>query len=209
MGFWVAITKNGLSRRWVSPSMVTWRSSMHSSRLLCTFGGLRFISSASRMCVNTGPFSRLNSPVFILQTFVPVMSLGMRSGVNCILPHWQPVVRANTLARSVFPSPGLSSNSMCPLARLAASTFWSRVRSPAKYCWIVSSIWLVVSVSWLSCMVWPLFVLFWCLFVLTVWSLVLFFGVYWWVLWEKNFLVGICVNLCYFSLTKVYTKKRY
>ena len=132
MGFCVAITKKGLSRRWVSPSMVTWRSSMHSRRLLCTLGGLRFISSASSMWVNTGPFSRLNSPVFILQTFVPVMSLGMRSGVNCILPHSQPVVLANTFARRVFPSPGLSSKSMCPLARLAASTFWSSWRSPTK-----------------------------------------------------------------------------
>ena len=156
MGFWVARTKKGRVRWWVSPSMVTWRSSMHSSRADWTFGGERFISSARSMWVNTGPFSRLNSPVFMRQTLVPVMSLGMRSGVNCILLHPQPVVLANTLARRVFPSPGLSSNRMCPLARLAASTFWSSWRSPTKYVCMVSSILSVIVLSSVSCMVTPL-----------------------------------------------------
>ena len=86
--------------------MVTCLSSMHSRREDWTLGGDRFISSAKSMLVKTGPFSRVNSDVFIRQTLVPTMSVGMRSGVNWTLPHVQPVTFANTFASRVFPSPG-------------------------------------------------------------------------------------------------------
>ena len=39
IGFWVAMTKNGLVSWWVVPSMVTWRSSMASSSADWVLGG--------------------------------------------------------------------------------------------------------------------------------------------------------------------------
>ena len=48
----------------------------------CVLAGARLISSASRKEVNTGPLSRLNSLRSRLKTLVPVMSAGIRSGVN-------------------------------------------------------------------------------------------------------------------------------
>ena len=54
-GFWVAITKKGVSRGRVTPPSVTCFSSMHSSRADWVRGVARLISSANRMLVNTGP----------------------------------------------------------------------------------------------------------------------------------------------------------
>ena len=43
-----------------TPPMETLRSCMASSRAACVFGGVRLISSASRMLANTGPGKNLN-----------------------------------------------------------------------------------------------------------------------------------------------------
>jgi len=86
--------------------MVTWRSSIASRRADWVFGGLLLISSARRMLVNIGPFSRTNLDSVILQTLVPRISAAMRSGVNWTLPQLQPVTLAKTFARSVLPRPG-------------------------------------------------------------------------------------------------------
>ncbi len=86
--------------------MVTCLSSIASRRADWVFGGDLLISSASSMWVKTGPFSRTNPASLILQTLVPMMSEGMRSGVNCTLFHWQPVIFPKVFARRVFPRPG-------------------------------------------------------------------------------------------------------
>ena len=51
----VAITKNGVGRARVAPSLVTCRSSIASSRPDWVFGVARLISSASSTCVKIGP----------------------------------------------------------------------------------------------------------------------------------------------------------
>ena len=65
IGFWVAMTMNGGAIGWVTLSIVTWRSSMLSSRLACVFGDERLISSASTMLAKIGPGrnSKLRGPL--------------------------------------------------------------------------------------------------------------------------------------------------
>ena len=55
IGFCVARTMNGASRKFVTPSTVTCRSSMHSSSAACVLGDARLISSPTTMLANTGP----------------------------------------------------------------------------------------------------------------------------------------------------------
>jgi hypothetical protein len=43
------------------------------------------------------------------------MSVGKRSGVNCILENTHPVILASVLIRRVFPIPGIPSTRVCPL----------------------------------------------------------------------------------------------
>ena len=64
------------------PSVVTLRSCIASSNADCVLAGARFTSSASRSSVKTGPGTNENSPNFWLYRVLPVMSLGIRSGVN-------------------------------------------------------------------------------------------------------------------------------
>ncbi len=66
IGFWVAITRNGSGIWWVTPSIVAWRSSMHSSRLDWVFGVARLISSARTTWAMIGPGRNSNSWVFWL-----------------------------------------------------------------------------------------------------------------------------------------------
>ena len=70
----------------VLPPTVTWCSCMASSRAAWVLGGVRLISSASRMLVKIGPGRNRScrSPVArsSSSTSVPVMSAGIRSGVN-------------------------------------------------------------------------------------------------------------------------------
>src|SRR5436305_170504 len=118
MLFCVAITKNGAGSSCVTPSTLTWNSSMHSRRLDCVLGVARLISSASTICAKTGPGLKTNSPVFWLKTEVPVMSEGSRSGVNWIRLKVQSSERASARASIVLPVPGTSSISKCPPHRL-------------------------------------------------------------------------------------------
>src|ERR1035438_4321120 len=55
MGFCVASTKNGLGSVYMLPRTVQLRSCIASSSALCVFGGVRLISSASRMLPKMGP----------------------------------------------------------------------------------------------------------------------------------------------------------
>ena len=67
MGFWVASTKKGEGRAWVSPMTVTRRSCMASSRADWVLGEARLISSASIMLAKTGPSWKM-------KFFVPSLS---------------------------------------------------------------------------------------------------------------------------------------
>ena len=67
------------------PTTVTFCSCIASSIAACVFGGARLISSASTMLAKTGPWTNWNSrrpsaPSWRMS--VPVMSIGIRSGVN-------------------------------------------------------------------------------------------------------------------------------
>jgi hypothetical protein len=94
---------------------------MHSRRLDWVLGVALFISSASRMFVNTGPFLNVNAAFSWLKKDSPVTSLGSRSGVNCTLSNAHPIDFASAFARTVLPVPGTSSRSTCPPAATAAS----------------------------------------------------------------------------------------
>ena len=62
-GFCVAMTKNGAGSLRVSPSAVTWCSSIASSSADCVFGVARLTSSARITCAKIGPGWNLKLPV--------------------------------------------------------------------------------------------------------------------------------------------------
>ena len=79
------MTKNGSGSFIVSCPAVTCRSCMASSSAACVFGGVRLISSASTMLAKIGPRTNRNSrfpSAVSSRIVVPVMSDGIRSGVN-------------------------------------------------------------------------------------------------------------------------------
>ena len=117
IGFCVAMTMNGGASWYETPSTVTWRSCMHSSRAACVLGDARLISSTSRMFANTGPGRNSNSFERWLKMLTPVMSDGSRSGVNCRRENEQSTERASDLASVVFPTPGKSSMIRWPSER--------------------------------------------------------------------------------------------
>ena len=62
IGFWVAITMNGLGTSCVIPSTVTCPSSITSSSADCVFGEARLISSARTISWKIGPGWNVNVP---------------------------------------------------------------------------------------------------------------------------------------------------
>ena len=66
VGFCVAMTKKGSGSRRVSPSAVTWCSSMASSSADCVFGVARLTSSARITCAKIGPGWNLKLPLLAL-----------------------------------------------------------------------------------------------------------------------------------------------
>ena len=66
-GFCVAITKNGSGSARVSPSTVTWCSSIASSSALCVLGVARLTSSASITCAKIGPGWNLKAAAVALE----------------------------------------------------------------------------------------------------------------------------------------------
>ena len=122
MGFSVAKTVKSGESGCVSPSIVTCRSSIASRSAACVFGGVRLISSARRTSVKTGPRRSENEAVETLKTFVPVMSEGIRSGVNWMRLKSAPTMRASVFTSKVLAVPGTPSKSACPSAKSATST---------------------------------------------------------------------------------------
>ena len=68
------------------PEAVTECSCIASNKAACVLGGVLLISSANTIWAKTGPFTKRNCfwPVTILSSIisVPVISLGIKSGVN-------------------------------------------------------------------------------------------------------------------------------
>ncbi len=81
-GFCVAMTKKGSGSARVSPSAVTWRSSIASSSALCAFGLARLISSARMTCEKIGPGWKRKVELSRSKTDTPITSAGRRSLVN-------------------------------------------------------------------------------------------------------------------------------
>src|SRR6059058_4246982 len=104
----------GRANSFVTPSIVTCCSCMHSSNAACVFGDARLISSTSRRLANTGPGLNSNSLERWLKTFTPVTSDGKRSGVNCMREKETSSERASAFASIVLPTPGKSSRIRWP-----------------------------------------------------------------------------------------------
>ena len=82
IGFWVAMTMKGRGSGRVSPSTLTCRSSIASSKAAWVRGVARFTSSASTTWLTIGPGRYVKAPVFGSKTTVPRTSDGKRSGVH-------------------------------------------------------------------------------------------------------------------------------
>ena len=124
MGFCVAITKNGSSSRIVRPPALTECSSIASSSADCVRGVARLISSARRRCVKIGPGAnsivRRPSAAWLIM-LVPVMSAGIRSGVNWTRRNLRSQARASASSIIVLPSPGTPSTRTLPPITSAVS----------------------------------------------------------------------------------------
>ena len=99
----------------VWPPAVTSFSCIAWSSAACVLGGVRLISSARRMLANTGPWMKRNVRLPVAWsssiTSVPVMSLGIRSGVNWMRLNLRSSTRARLEMSSVFASPGTPTSS--------------------------------------------------------------------------------------------------
>ena len=114
--------------------MVTCFSCMTSSRAAWVLGGVRLISSAIRMFVNTGPRTNLMNrcplEVSSSRISVPLMSEGIRSGVNWIRLKSRSSTPAREAMRMVLAVPGGPWIMQCPPASTAASTCSMASSSP-------------------------------------------------------------------------------
>ena len=115
------------------PPAVIWCSCIASSRAACVFGGVRLISSARITLAKIGPLRNLNSraPVSLSSwiTSVPVMSEGIRSGVNWMRLNCNDKASARVRIISVLASPGTPTSRQCPRANMAISS------SSMTCCW--------------------------------------------------------------------------
>ena len=140
MGFCVASTKNGFSSGYFFVPTVTCFSCIASSNAACVFGGVRLISSASTMLAKIGPGTKTNClrPVCgsSWMISVPVMSEGIRSGVNWMRFEEMPTARATVVTSRVLASPGTPIRS----AWLWQKMHWS-VRSTSS-CWPTITLWI-------------------------------------------------------------------
>ncbi len=96
--------------RRVLPRTVTLSSCMASSNADCVFGGVRLISSASSTCANSGPGTKVQVRLPVAwsssRMSVPVMSVGIRSGVNWMRLNDSPSALASVRTSSVLAVPG-------------------------------------------------------------------------------------------------------
>src|SRR5439155_17385021 len=130
-GFSVAITRYGFGSACVTPSTVTWRSSIGSSKADCVRGVVRLISSTRTTLANTGPGTKRNAPVTWSKTLTPVRSEGRRSGVAWIRVKAPPIDVARARASVVFPTPGTPSSSRLPSANMQVAAVLTASSFPA------------------------------------------------------------------------------
>ena len=99
---------------------------MASSRAAWVLGGVRLISSARIMLAKIGPAMNVNwrRPVSgsSCRMSVPVMSEGIRSGVNWMRLKERLEISATVLTSSVLASPGTPTSSTCPRANSPISS---------------------------------------------------------------------------------------
>src|SRR6266851_871858 len=97
---------------------------MASSSAACVLGGVRLISSARMICPKIGPFTKRSrrTPCSSSRISVPVMSDGIRSGVNWIRLKSRWRMSASVLISSVFARPGTPVIRQCPPVNSAMST---------------------------------------------------------------------------------------
>jgi hypothetical protein len=106
MGFWVAMTMNGLPVECGMPSTVTRPSSMTSRSAAWVLGLARLISSARTIVAKIGPGWNSKRRLSGSKIVTPVTSEGSRSGVNWIR-LWVPwTLAARARASWVLPVPG-------------------------------------------------------------------------------------------------------
>ena len=127
-GFWVARTKNGGSSGKRCRATVTWCSCIASSRLDWVFGVARLISSARTRFAKIGPGWKRKTrlPPSSMRMFVPVMSAGIRSGVNWIRLNVQSMTSAIVRTSIVLPRPGTPSSRTWLFARRPVSVWRTR-----------------------------------------------------------------------------------
>jgi hypothetical protein len=102
-------------------------SSITSNSELCVLAGERLISSINTILLKMGPGLNSNAELRGSNTDVPNTSLGIRSGVNCILEKGMSRHLASSLAVNVFATPGTPSMRIWPLLSNPAiirSTIW-------------------------------------------------------------------------------------
>ena len=91
----------------------------------CVLGGVRLISSARRMFAKTGPLMKRNArvPLTLSSSIisVPVMSDGMRSGVNWMRLNSRSMAREIVRTMSVLARPGTPIMRQWPRANSAVS----------------------------------------------------------------------------------------
>src|SRR6185503_9820235 len=92
-GFCVAMTKKGVGSLRVSPSAVTWCSSIASSSADWVLGVARFTSSARITCAKIGPGWKLKAPLSRPYTETPMISAGSMSLVNWMRWNCRPSER--------------------------------------------------------------------------------------------------------------------
>src|SRR5262245_13495191 len=114
---------------------------MASSTADWVFGEARLISSASTMCAKMGPARNWNCrPSWLsVRICAPMMSEGMRSGVNWIRLNDRPSAVFTERTSRVLPRPGTPSRSTCPPAKNAANTLRSTARWPTITRWTCRS----------------------------------------------------------------------
>ena len=93
----------------MAESVVTCRSSIASSNADWVLGGARLISSPNTRLAKMGPGRNSGSRPAPASTVAPVMSAGIRSGVNWMREYCKPAASATALAVAVLATPGTSS----------------------------------------------------------------------------------------------------
>src|SRR5438132_4332748 len=145
------MTKNGLPRVRVTPSIVTWPSPIASSSADCVRGVARLTSSARTKLAKIGPATNSKVRSFWLKTLEPVMSDGKRSGVHWIRRNVPPTDVASARASIVLPVPGKSCSSTWPPATRPAAASRTTRSLPTMTRWTFSSMRLRSSAARLGC----------------------------------------------------------